>query len=227
MCSLDGLFANNEAWSAQRVADDPAYFTRLAQQQAPRYLWIGCSDSRVSANEILGLQPGEVFVHRNIANLVVNSDLNCLSVIQFAVEVLRVEHVMVVGHYGCGGVQAVVEQRSVGLADNWLRHVEDVAHKHADQIKAMKSEAQRSARLCELNVIEQVANVCRTTTLRRAWYRGQRVEVHGLVYGLADGLLRRVGVSADGTQAWAERHRESLQSLEQPAAFKETAIGKV
>jgi carbonic anhydrase len=213
MCTLEGLFANNQAWSAQRVADDPDYFTRLAQQQAPRYLWIGCSDSRVSANEILGLQPGEVFVHRNIANLVVNSDLNCLSVIQFAVEVLKIEHIMVVGHYGCGGVQAVVEQRSVGLADNWLRHVEDIAHKHASQLDGMNSDAERSTRLCELNVIEQVANVCRTTTLRRAWHKGQRIEVHGLVYGLADGLLRRVGVSTNGTQAWAERHRESLKSL--------------
>lgn len=219
MCSLDSLFANNKAWSAQRVADDPNYFTELAQQQAPRYLWIGCSDSRVSANEILGLDPGEVFVHRNIANLVVHSDLNCLSVIQFAVEILKIEHIMVVGHYGCGGVQAVVAQRSVGLADNWLRHVEDIAHKHADQLESMISDTERSARLCELNVIEQVANVCRTTSLRRAWYEGQRIEVHGLVYGLADGLLRRVGVSTNGTQAWAERYRASLESVDLPLAM--------
>lgn len=227
MCNLEGLFANNKAWSAQRVADDPNYFTQLAQQQAPRYLWIGCSDSRVSANEILGLQPGEVFVHRNIANLVVHSDLNCLSVIQFAVEVLEIEHIMVVGHYGCGGVQAVVEQRTVGLADNWLRHVEDVAHKHADRLESMSSDTERGARLCELNVIEQVANVCRTTTVRRAWYRGQRIEVHGLVYGLADGLLRRVGVSTDGTQAWTERYRTSLASLDLPPAVARAACHPV
>src|SRR3954447_6882801 len=170
MCSLDGLFANNRAWAARRVADDPAFFTRLAGQQSPRYLWIGCSDSRVSANEILGLDPGEVFVHRNIANLVVHSDLNCLSVLQYAVETLKVEHVMVVGHYGCGGVQAVAEKRSTGLADNWLRHIEDIAHKHADRFGATESDEARGRRLVELNVVEQVTNVCRTTILRRAWY---------------------------------------------------------
>jgi len=213
MCSLDSLFANNKAWSAQCVAADADYFTRLAHQQAPRFLWIGCSDSRVPANEILGLQPGEVFVHRNLANLVVHSDLNCLSVLQYAVETLKVEHIMVVGHYGCGGVQAVAEHRSVGLADNWLRHVEDIAHKHEARLAATHNETDRGTRLCELNVVEQVANVCRTTILRRAWYRGQRIEVHGLVYGLSDGLLRRVGVSVNGTQSWTERYHTSLQSL--------------
>ena len=213
MCSLEGLFANNRAWSAQRIAQDPEFFIRLAQQQAPRYLWIGCSDSRVPANEILGLDPGEVFVHRNVANLVVHSDLNCLSVLQYAVEVLKVDHVMIVGHYGCGGVQAVAEQRSAGLVDNWLRHVEDIAHKHAARLEPAGDDQARGARLVELNVIEQVANVCRTTILRRAWYRGQRIEVHGLVYGLADGLLRRIGVSVDGSQAWRERYEASLQSL--------------
>jgi len=214
MCSLDGLFANNRAWASQQVAEDPDFFTRLAGQQAPRYLWIGCSDSRVPANEILGLAPGEVFVHRNIANVVVHSDLNCLSVLQYAVEALKVEHVMVVGHYGCGGVQAVAQKRSTGLADNWLRHIEDIAHKHVAMLDAAGGEEARSRRLVELNVIEQVANVCRTTILRRAWYRGQRVEVHGLVYGLADGLLRRVGVSVCGGDAWDERYRASLQSLD-------------
>lgn len=213
MCSLNTLFANNKAWSAQRVADDPNYFTQLARQQAPKYLWIGCSDSRVPANEILGLQPGEVFVHRNIANLVVHSDLNCLSVLQYAVEALKVEHIMVVGYYGCGGVKAVAERRSVGLADNWLRHVEDIANKHMPRLDAARDDVERGSRLCELNVIEQVANVCRTTILRRAWYRGQRIEVHGLVYGLADGLLRRVGVSTDGSQVWSERYQASLSSL--------------
>jgi len=213
MCSLDRLFANNRAWANQRVADDPEFFTRLARQQAPRYLWIGCSDSRVPANEILGLAPGEVFVHRNIANVVVHSDLNCLSVLQYAVETLKVEHIMVVGHYGCVGVQAVADRRSMGLADNWLRHIEDIAHKHADRLAASSSDEARGRRLVELNVVEQVANVCRTTILRRAWYRGQRIEVHGLVYGLADGLLRRVGVSVGSGQSWDERYRVSLQTL--------------
>ncbi len=212
MCNLDGLFSNNRAWVNQRVAADPEFFTRLASQQTPRYLWIGCSDSRVPANEIVGLEPGEVFVHRNVANIVVHSDLNCLSVIQYAVETLKVEHIMVVGHYGCGGVQAVAERRSTGLADNWLRHIEDIAHKHEARLQDKDDEA-RGRRLVELNVIEQVANVCRTTILRRAWYRGQRVEVHGLVYALSDGLLQRVGVSVTGTQSWDERYRASLQSL--------------
>jgi carbonic anhydrase len=213
MCSLDSLFLNNQAWSAQRTREDPQFFSRLAKQQAPRYLWIGCSDSRVPANEILGLAPGQVFVHRNIANIVVHSDLNCLSVLQYAVEVLKVEHIMVVGHYGCGGVQAVAEKRSTGLTDNWLRHIEDIAHKHVDKLGAADGDEARGRRLVELNVVEQVANVCRTTILRRAWYRGQRVEVHGLVYGLADGLLRRVGVSVSGGEAWEERYQASLQSL--------------
>jgi carbonic anhydrase len=213
MCSLDGLFANNRAWANQRVVDDPEFFTRLAGQQAPRYLWIGCSDSRVPANEILGLAPGEVFVHRNIANLVVHSDLNCLSVLQYAVETLKVEQIMVVGHYGCGGVQAVAEKRSTGLADNWLRHIEDIAFKHSGKLGEAASDEARGRQLVEFNVVEQVANVCRTTILRRAWYRGQRTEVHGLVYGLADGLLRRLGVSVSGGQAWDERYRMSLQAL--------------
>lgn len=212
MCTLDNLFANNRAWASQHVAEDSEFFTRLAAQQSPRYLWIGCSDSRVPANEILGLAPGEVFVHRNIANVVVHSDLNCLSVLQYAVETLKVEHVMVVGHYGCGGVQAVVEHRSTGLADNWLRHIEDIANKHEPRLGAC-DDKDRARRLVELNIVEQVANVCRTTILRRAWYRGQRIEVHGLVYDLADGLLRRVGVSVSGGQAWDERYRESLQTL--------------
>ena len=214
MCSLDGLFANNRAWAARRIADDPAFFTRLAGQQSPRYLWIGCSDSRVPANEIIGLQPGEVFVHRNIANLVVHSDLNCLSVLQYAVEVLKVENIMVVGHYGCGGVQAVAEKRSAGLADNWLRHIEDIAHKHAAWLDATTSDEDRGARLAELNVIEQVANVCRTTILRRAWYRGYRIEVHGLIYGLRDGLLRQLGLSVKDGLSWRERYHASLQDLE-------------
>ena len=213
MCGLDGLFAHNKAWAAQRIVRDPEFFVRLSRQQAPRYLWIGCSDSRVPANEIVGLDPGEVFVHRNIANLVVHSDLNCLSVLQYAVEALKVEHVMVVGHYGCGGVKAVAEKRSTGLSDNWLRHVEDIAHKHAARLPAELDDETRGRRLVELNVVEQVANVCRTTILRRAWYRGQRIEVHGLVYGLDDGLLRRIGQSVDGSHVWTDQYEASLQSL--------------
>ncbi|MEK8025814.1 carbonate dehydratase [Pseudaquabacterium rugosum] len=213
MCTLDGLFTNNRAWARQRAAADPDFFTRIAAQQSPKYLWIGCSDSRVPANEILGLDPGEVFVHRNIANVVVHSDLNCLSVLQYAVEALKVEHIMVVGHHGCGGVRAVSDRSSAGLADNWLRHIEDVAIKHDARLAGTQDE-ERARRLVELNVVEQVANVCRTTILRRAWYRGQRVEVHGMVYGLTDGLLRRVGMSVTGSQAWDERYRESLASLE-------------
>jgi carbonic anhydrase len=193
--SLAPLLENNRAWSARCAAEDPQYFERLAHQQMPRYLWIGCSDSRVPANEILGLRPGEVFVHRNVGNLVVHSDLNCLTVLQYAVEVLKVEHVLVVGHYGCGGVQAVIEQRRTGLAENWLRHLEDVARK-------------------QMNVIEQVSNVCRTTTLRRAWERGQQVEVHGLVYGLRDGLLRPVGGSVNGVSELQEQYTLSLAMLD-------------
>ena len=211
--NLEELFANNVAWSKQRTAVDPTFFSMLAAQQTPRYLWVGCADSRVPANEIVGLQPGEVFVHRNIANLVVHTDLNCLSVLQFAVEVLKVRHIMVVGHYGCAGIHAVAEHRSTGLTDNWLRHVEDIAFKHTALLESISDDSERTARLCELNVIEQVANVCRTTILRRAWYRGQRIDVHGLVYGLSDGLLRRIGLSVTHGQAWERQYAASLQAL--------------
>lgn len=213
MHSLERLFSTNREWSERRVATDPGFFARLERQQSPRYLWIGCSDSRVPANEIVGLDPGEVFVHRNVANLVVHSDLNGLSVLQYAVEVLKVEHVMVVGHYGCGGVQAVAEQRTAGLVDNWLRHIEDVAIRHRARLEGIADDAERGARLVELNVVAQVANVCRTTVLRRAWYRGQRLEVHGLVYGLGDGLLRPLGVSVSGGQRWEERYAQSIETL--------------
>ena len=213
MCSLDGLFSNNRAWANQRVSQDPQFFTRLSKQQAPKYLWIGCSDSRVPANEIVGLDPGEVFVHRNVANLVVHSDLNCLSVLQYAVDVLKVEHVMVVGHYGCGGVQAVVERRSVGLVDNWLRHVADVAFKHLHLFDLSADTALQGRKLVELNVVEQVGNVCRTTIVRDAWKRGQKVEVHGLVYGLDDGLPRPLGITIDGRGQWEESHEASIRAL--------------
>ncbi len=216
MCSLDPLFENNRAWSASCAARDPGYFARLARQQAPRYLWIGCSDSRVPANEIVGLRPGEVFVHRNVGNLVVHSDLNCLTVLHYAVEVLKVEHVLVVGHYGCGGVQAVLDGRRTGLADNWLRHLEDVARKHAPRLDGVDDANERAALLCELNVIEQVSNVCRTTVLRRAWERGQAVEVHGLVYGLNDGLLRRVGPSVGGIDTRDSGYVDALSTLGVP-----------
>jgi len=191
---LTNLFARNRAWAAAMVADDPTFFTTLAQRQAPAYLWIGCSDSRVPANQIVGLAPGDVFVHRNVANVVVHTDLNCLSVLQYAVDVLGVRHVIVCGHYGCGGVKAALDGARHGLIDNWLRHVSDVHEKHADEIASLP-DASRLDRLCELNVVEQVTNVSQTTIVRDAWTRGQDVTIHGLVYGLADGLLRDLGVS--------------------------------
>ena len=214
--TLKHLFENNRAWAERMLAQEPEFFDKLAHLQNPEYLWIGCSDSRVPANQITGLQPGEVFVHRNVGNLVVHSDLNCLTALQYAVEVLKVEHVLVVGHYGCGGVQAVVEQRRTGLAENWLRHLEDVARKHANRLDDIGDLGHRASRLCELNVIEQVSNVCRTTTVRRAWERGQRVEVHGLVYGLGDGLLRRVGASVGGLEARDSGYVEALSALGVP-----------
>ena len=197
MCSLDGLFANNRAWANQRVSNDPEFFTRLARGQSPQYLWIGCSDSRVPANQIVGLPPGEVFVHRNVANVVSHTDLNCLSVLQYAVEVLRVRHVIVCGHYRCGGVEAAHEGARHGLVDNWLRHVADVADKHAPELASL-SEGGVLERLCELNAIEQAGNVCETTIVEDAWERGQDLTVHALVFDVADGLLRDLGVSRSG-----------------------------
>jgi len=210
---VEQLLSNNKAFVADQLRLDADYFGKLAEGQHPEFLWIGCSDSRVPPDRITRTNPGDMFVHRNIANLVVHSDLNGLSVLQYAVETLKVEQIMVVGHYGCGGVQAVAEKRSTGLADNWLRHIEDIAFKHSGKLGEAASDETRGRQLVELNVVEQVANVCRTTILRRAWYRGQRIEVHGLVYGLADGLLRRLGVSVSGGQAWDERYRMSLQAL--------------
>ena len=186
---LKHLFDNNRAWAQRMVQRDPHFFERLVEQQTPQYLWIGCSDSRVPANEIVGLAPGELFVHRNIANMVVHTDLNCLSVLQFAVDVLRVKNVMVTGHYGCGGVRAALENDKVGLADNWLRHVQDVRDKHAARLAGIADPAARLDRMCELNVIEQVNNVCQTTVVQDAWARGQELAVHGWIYRLQDGLL--------------------------------------
>jgi carbonic anhydrase len=194
MSGIEELFEQNRVWAASIVADEPGFFTSLAQGQHPEYLWIGCSDSRVPANQIVGLAPGEVFVHRNVANVVVHTDLNCLSVIQYAVDVLEVRHVIVCGHYGCGGVKAAYEGARHGLIDNWLRHVADVGEKHAAEVASLP-EARRLDRLCELNVIEQATNVCQTTIVEDAWKRGQELTVHGLVYDLSDGLLQDLGVS--------------------------------
>ena len=190
MSSLAHLFENNRSWSERIRRNDPEFFSRLSRQQRPRYLWIGCADSRVPANEIVDLAPGELFVHRNVANVVVHSDLNCLSVMQFAVEVIKVEHIIVVGHYGCSGVSAALRNERVGLADNWLRHVQDVHAKHEGRVAGAGDIHRRINRLCELNVVEQVANVCQTTIVRDAWDRGQDLAVHGWVYGLEDGMLR-------------------------------------
>ena len=198
---LSHLFTQNQAWAAEMIRDDPGFFERLSHQQAPRYLWIGCSDSRVPANQIVGLLPGEMFVHRNVANLVIHTDLNCLSAIQYAVEVLRVEHIIVCGHYGCGGVLAALRDQKLGLIDNWLRHIQDVRGKHRAQLDVLATEVERHDRLCELNVIEQVANVSETTVVRDAWARAQQLAVHGWIYGLRDGLLRDLGM---GVTAEAE-----------------------
>ena len=197
MRSLTQLFENNRTWAADMTRQDADFFRRLSTQQSPHYLWIGCSDSRVPANQIVGLVAGEMFVHRNVANVVVHTDLNCLSAIQFAVDVLRVEHIIVCGHYGCGGVLAALQENNLGLIDNWLRHVQDVRAKHRAEIDMLKTEPERHARLCELNVIEQVANVSQTTIVRDAWSRGHSLSVHGWIYDISDGLLRDLEVSTD------------------------------
>jgi carbonic anhydrase len=195
---LDHLLAGNRAWATGMTRNDPDFFARLARQQAPEYLWIGCADSRVPANQIVGLVPGEMFVHRNVANVVVHTDLNCLSVIQFAVDVLHVRHIIVCGHYGCGGVLAALRNDKLGLIDNWLRHVQDVLTKHHDTVIALEDEAARHHRLCELNVVEQVHNVSETTIVRDAWARNQKVTVHGWIYDVSDGILQDLGVSVSG-----------------------------
>ena len=209
---LTHLFANNRAWAARAQREDPEYFRRLAALQEPEYLWIGCSDSRVPANQITGLAPGEVFVHRNIANMVVHSDLNCLSVMQFAIEIMKVSHIMVVGHYGCGGVRAALEDQRNGLVDNWLRHILDVRDKHQALIDRCQPE-RRVDLLCELNVIEQATNVCHTTVVQDAWERGQSLTVHGWVYDLNDGLLRETGLLAAARSEVEDAHRNAIQML--------------
>jgi carbonic anhydrase len=213
MRSLPHLFDNNRSWSERIRRVDPEFFATLSRQQRPQYLWIGCADSRVPANEIVGLLPGELFVHRNIANVVVHSDLNCLSVMQFAVDVLRIEHIIVCGHYGCSGVSAALQKRRVGLADNWLRHVQDVHGKHESLVAELPDLPGRIDRLCELNVIEQVANVCQTTVVRDAWDRGQPLAVHGWVYGLQDGLIHDLRASATNADEAVASYRVALENL--------------
>jgi carbonic anhydrase len=208
--SLQHLLDNNRQWSARMVRDDPAFFSRLANQQNPKYLWIGCSDSRVPANQITGLDPGEVFVHRNVANVVVHSDLNALSVIQYAVDALKVEHIMVVGHYGCGGVLATLRGMRVGLADNWLRHVHDVKVRHRRRLDHLTVPEQEDA-LCEMNVIEQVGNVALTNVVQDAWSRGQKLSVHGWCYGLKDGLAKDLGVSMSGSHEVVDVFRSAFK----------------
>lgn len=206
--SLDILLERNRNWADGVTRADPAFFSRLAQQQAPRYLWIGCSDSRVPANQILGLMPGEIFVHRNVANVVVHSDLNCLSVIQFSVEVLKIRHIIVCGHYGCGGVQAALHDEKLGLIDNWLRHVQDVRNRNRDELRELKDDHARMIRLCELNVLAQSINVAETTLLQDAWGRGQPVSIHSLIYGLDNGILHSLGASFDSPDDVQVRKRE-------------------
>ena len=213
MSTIERLIQNNRDWAARVRAQDPHFFTSLARQQKPRYLWIGCSDSRVPANEIVGLRPGELFVHRNVANLVVHTDLNCLSVIQYAVDVLHVEHVIVCGHYGCGGVSAAHDNHTLGLIDNWLRHAQDVMQKHRVLLAALGDAEARVRRLCELNVIEQVVNVAQTTIVQQAWERGQVLSVHGWIYALTDGLLRDLNMSVTARQGLSTTYQEALARL--------------
>src|SRR5258705_1617032 len=209
MRTLDQLLENNRRWAEEIKSQDPAFFQTLSQQQSPHYLWVGCSDSRVPANQIIGVSPGELFVHRNVANVVVHTDLNCLSVIQFAVDVLSVKHLIVCGHYGCGGVQAALDNAKLGLIDSWLRHVQDVRQKHEALLGAVDA-AERLNKLCELNVIEQVSNVCQTTIVQGAWERGQELTVHGWIYGLSDGLIRDLNVSTSSQDELATSYENAI-----------------
>lgn len=214
MPNLDHLFAKNKAWAQKISTLNPDFFPDLSRQQSPSYLWIGCADSRVPANEIVDLRPGELFVHRNIANVVVHTDLNCLSVMQFAVDVLNIRHIIVCGHYGCSGVNAALHRDRVGLADNWLQHVQDVRHKHERKLECVPGDgAARCDRLCELNVVEQARNVSRTTIVRDAWARGQELTVHGWIYGLKDGLLRDLKCSAANPETAKSNYQTALDAL--------------
>lgn len=213
MRTLKHLFDQNRAWAERIRRQEPDFFTKLSRQQSPQYLWIGCADSRVPANEIVDLSPGELFVHRNVANLVVHTDLNCLSVMQFAVDLLKVRHIIVCGHYGCSGVQAALRRDRLGLSDNWLRHIQDVGQKHEARLKSAQDETEAANRLCELNVIEQVANVCQTTIALDAWERGQELTVHGWIYGLKDGLLRDLNFSVAGVGQTLHAYQAAISAL--------------
>jgi carbonic anhydrase len=204
---LGNLFANNRKWAERMRNTDPDFFRKLSRQQAPEYLWVGCSDSRVPANEIIGKLPGEVFVHRNIANLVIHTDLNCLSVIQYAVEVLKVKHIIVCGHYGCGGVQAALENKAYGLIDNWIRNIKDLYRYHQADIDALPTEKERVNALCELNVVEQVANISHTAIVQNAWSAGQKLSVHGWIYSIEDGILKDLNVCITGLDEVSRTHR--------------------
>ncbi len=217
MPDIRRLLDQNRLWAENITRKDPGFFENLSRQQSPRYLWIGCSDSRVPANEITGLRPGEVFVHRNIANVVVHSDLNCLSVLQYAVDVLQVRHVIVCGHYGCGGVKAALERKNVGLVDNWLRHVEDVHLKHAQWLDSIPSAEARAERLCEVNAVEQALNVCQTTVVRDAWSRGQELSVHAWAYGLKDGLIADLGIRISSHAESAAAYQNALRNMGAPS----------
>jgi carbonic anhydrase len=213
MRKLPELFENNRRWAQRILAEDPQFFENLAAQQSPAYLWIGCSDSRVPANQITGLAPGEVFVHRNVANVVAHTDLNCLSVMQFAIDVLKVSHIMVVGHYGCSGVKTALMHDRVGLADNWLRHIHDVIQKHQVFLDGIADPEVQLDRLCEINSVEQVINVCQTTIVRDAWQRGQDLSIHGWVYGLRDGLLRDLGICISAREEEAASYRQAIDLI--------------
>ncbi|WP_049721391.1 carbonate dehydratase [Gilvimarinus polysaccharolyticus] len=207
MNKLDELFANNARWAENIKSEDPDFFTKLSQQQSPEYLWIGCSDSRVPANQIVDLLPGELFVHRNVANLVVHTDLNCLSVMQFAVDVLKVKHIMVTGHYGCGGVKSAMQNQQFGIVDYWIRNIRDVYFNHQDELEAIDDELCRIDRLCELNVVQQVANVAHTNIVQDAWKRGQELTLHGWCYSIKDGIIRNLMEPIDGLDDISERYR--------------------
>lgn len=214
MPNIKELLESNRVWAQTVTAEDPSFFQRLSAQQAPDYLWIGCADSRVPSTQLTGLMPGEMFVHRNVANVVVHTDLNCLSVIQYAIEVLKVEQVIVCGHYGCGGVEAALRNMQMGLIDNWLRHIQDVRNKHQARIEAAGNFQAQVARLCELNVIEQVVNVCQTTVVQQAWGRNQKLTVNGLIYGLGDGLLSDLQIRANSPDSVESQYQQALTALE-------------
>lgn len=222
--SLEHLLDNNRRWSELTTQQNPTFFSRLAEQQTPQYMWIGCADSRVPANELIGLLPGEVFVHRNVANLIVHSDLNCLSALQYAVDVLQVKHIIICGHYGCGGVAAVIQNRRVGLADNWLRHIHDTQTKFHSLLNYTNDDNQRLNRLCELNVIEQVFNAAQTTVIQDAWARGQTLAIHGWIYDLRDGLLHSLGLDVSSSEDLQQQSQEVFQRMAQPLTSSDHAF---